>query len=120
MTHSPAYFRFTDGKQQFVIQLVEPSKIEHARRILHGEEQSRVHIQGTVVKDRAVYNPDWSYYLAPESIEFFERATEVCDASIQYVEEHLDEVGGSTLPDSHWCPWDSHLVDEVEPERYRA
>jgi hypothetical protein len=46
MTHAPAYFRFTDtdGKPRFVIQLVEPRKIEHARRILHGEERAYVHV----------------------------------------------------------------------------
>ena len=116
MNNSPAYFRFTDtdGQARFVIQLVEPSKIEHARRILRGEETLRVHIQGTIVKKTAEYNPDWSYHLDPESIDFFELAIEVCDAAIQYVEEHLDEVGGSTLPDSHWCPWSSRLVDELK------
>jgi hypothetical protein len=119
MAHAPAYFRFTDtdGKPRFIIQLVEPRKIEHARRIWRGEERSRVHVQGTIMKEPAIYNPGWSYHLAPESIEFFEHAIEVCDASIQYVEEHLDEVGGSTLPGAHWCPWSSQLVDEVDPEK---
>src|SRR5437764_13012439 len=100
MSHAPAYFRFTDtnGKPQFVIQLVEPRKIEHARRILRGEEQSCVHIQGTIIKEPVVYNPGWRYHLAPESIEFFARAIEVCDASMQYGEQRLDEVGGATLP----------------------
>ena len=85
------------------------------RRILSGEERSRIHVQGTVVKASVHYNPGWSCHLAPESIDFFELATEVCDASMQYVEEHLDEVGGSTLPGAHWCPWSSRLVDEVLP-----
>ena len=69
MTLSSARFRFTDtdGQPRFVIQLVESSKIDHARRILRGEERTRVHVQGTVVKEPAVYNPGWSYHLAPES-----------------------------------------------------
>ncbi len=116
MDSPTAYFRFTDieEKPRFVIKLVEPEKIEHARRILRGEETSRIHVQGTVVKEPAGYNPGWSYHLAPESIDFFEMAVEVCDATIRFVEDNLDEVGGSTLPDSHWCPWTSRLVDEVE------
>lgn len=116
MTSLPAYFRFTDtdGEPRFVIQLFDAAKIAHARRILRGEELSRVHVHGTVVKEPAPYNPGWSFHLDPISIDFFEFAIEVCDASIQYVEEHLDEVGGSTLPGSHWCPWSSRLVDEVE------
>ncbi|NJL17018.1 MAG: hypothetical protein HC938_07310, partial [Nitrospira sp.] len=91
-----AYFRFTDtdGLPRFVIQLVEPAKIDHARRILAGKEKSRIHLNGTIVKAPAAYNPGWRYHLDPRSIDFFEFAVEVCDASIQYVEEHLDEVGG--------------------------
>ena len=114
MADSPAYFRFTDtdGKPRFVIELRDPDKIAHARRILSGEERSRIHVQGTVVKESAPYNPGWSFHLDPGSIDFFEFATEVCDASIQYVEDHLGEVGGSTLPGSHWCPWSSRLVQE--------
>jgi hypothetical protein len=96
-----------------VIQLVELGKIEHARRILSGEERSRVHVQGAIVKEAADYNPGWSFHLSPESIDFFEIAMEVCDAAIAYVEEHLDEIGGSALPGAHWCPWSSRLVDEV-------
>ncbi len=116
----PALFRFTDINEEprFVIQLVELEKVEHARRILRGEETLRVHIQGLIVKEPAAYNPGWSYHLAPKSIDFFEVAIEVCDATIDYVEEHLDEVGGSTLPGSHWCPWTSRLVDEVVPEQH--
>ena len=116
MTSSPAYFRFTDtdGQPRFVIQLCDPDKITHARRILCREERSRIHVRGTVVKQPADYNPGWSYHLDPESIDFFEFAAEVCDASIHYVEEHLDKVGGATLPGSRWCPWSSRLLDEVE------
>jgi hypothetical protein len=117
---SLAYFRFTDtdGKPRFVIELRAPDTIAHARRILSGEERSRIHVQGTVVKASAPYNPGWSFHLDPGSIDFFELAIEVCDASMQYVKEHLDEVGGSTLPGSHWCPWSSRLVDEVRPGTY--
>ena len=117
---SPAYFRFTDtdGTPRFVIALRDPDGIAHARRILSGEERSRTHVQGTVVKAAAPYNPGWSSHLDPGSIDFFEVAIEVCDASMRYVEAHLDEVGGSTMPGSHWCPWSSRLVDEVRPGPY--
>ncbi len=110
-----AYFSLTDagGTERFVIKLAEQAKIDHARRILGGVEESRIHVQGTIIKETAPYNGDWNYYLLPKSIEFFENAIEVCDASIGYVEQHLDEVGGSFLPDSQWCPWSSRLVEEV-------
>ena len=68
---------------------------------------------GIIVKEQAGYNPAWSYHLDSETIQFFELAIEVCDASIRYVEEHLDEVGGSFLPNNQWCPWSSELTREI-------
>ena len=62
----------------------------------------------------APYNPRWSYHLDPASISFFQCAIEVCDASPQYVEEHLSEVGGAFLPGSTWCPWSSRVAEEVD------
>jgi hypothetical protein len=53
---------------------------------------------GIIIKKSVDYKPDWSFHYDPDSISFFSFATEVCDASIEYVEEHLDEVGGSFLP----------------------
>lgn len=119
MSSLTAYFRFSDVDTQsrFVIQLSDPAKIEHARRIVRGEERLRIHVHGKIVKTSAPYNARWSYHLAPASIDFFEIAAEVCDASIQYVEEHLDEVGGSTLPGLYWCPRSSRLIDEIPPDQ---
>ncbi len=86
-----AYFEFEDVNQdRFVIKLVERRKIAHARAILRGEEVEGQSVGGTIVKRTARYNPEWSYHLKPRSIEFFDFAIEVCDASIIYVEEHLD------------------------------
>jgi len=44
---------------------------------------------------------------------FFELQIEVCDSNVTYVEEHLEEIGGSFLPNSVWCPWSSKLMAEV-------
>jgi hypothetical protein len=110
---SEALFRFTDGEADFVFKLVESEKIAHARRILGGQEKTRVHVRGTLVKEAVDYNPKWSFHLQPESIDFFEIAIEVCDASINFVEQNLSEIGNSTLPNYYWCPWSSKLVEEL-------
>jgi hypothetical protein len=99
--------------ETFVIDLIDEGKTAHARRILSGVERNQVHVSGIVVKAPAPYNPHWNFHLSPESIMFFELAVEVCDASIKYVAEHLDEVGGAFLPDSRWCPWGSRVVREL-------
>jgi hypothetical protein len=68
---------------------------------------------GRFRKSTADYNPRFSYHLDPETISFFSYAIEVCDANMQYVDDHLDEAGGAFLPGAYWCPWDSRLVREI-------
>jgi hypothetical protein len=104
----------TDGTMPaFVFELHDPAKIEHARRILAGTETMATRVMGTIVKSKADYNPSWSFHLDPYTVSFWQLAFEVCDATTCYVEEHLAEVGGATLPNNHWCPWSSRLVAEV-------
>jgi hypothetical protein len=113
----PAFFEldYPPRADTFVIKLTDPAKIEHARRILSGEETAAVHVMGKVRRRSARWNEPWSYILRPHTVEFFEVAIEVCDAGIAYVEEHLDEVGGAFLPGKVWCPWGSRLLRELEP-----
>lgn len=110
---APAYFEFTDGTDTFVIQLTDPTRIQQARNVLAGVDTENVSVMGTVVKSPAPYNQQWNYQLDPNSVKFFSMATEVCDASIAYVNDHLNEVGGAFLPNSTWCPWHSKLTREV-------
>ena len=112
-----AYFAFQtnyDNSREFVFQLTDDAKIEHARKILSGGETERTHVHGRILKTQADYNPGWNYHLDPQTIDFFYQAIEVCDASIQYVEDHLDEACGAFLPGCHFCPWTSKLTREVE------
>lgn len=113
-----AYFRFDIppvAKDTFVFKLDDPAKIAEARVILAGKNGGKNHVSGIVEKSPASYNPGWSYHIDPGSITFFQNMTEVCDASIRMVEDHLAEVGGSFLPENRWCPWGSHLLEEVAP-----
>jgi hypothetical protein len=110
-----AYFAFTDSSRvnEFVFELTDPERIALARRILSGEEKERVHVMGRIVKEKVAYNPSWDFFLHPDTIQFFAVAIEVCDASIQYVDDHVDEACGAFLPGCVWCPWSSRLTREV-------
>ncbi|KLL09737.1 MULTISPECIES: hypothetical protein [Protofrankia] len=109
-----AYFAFTEQPgQEFIFELTDPEKIAHARNIISGVEKQRVHVIGRIRKQGKPYNPKYSFHLDPDSISFFDLAIEVCDANMDYVEEHLDEAGGAFLPGGHWCPWDSRVTREV-------
>jgi len=87
-----------------------------ARKILSGQITDSVHVKchGRIKKSRKDYNPNFSYHLDPSTITFFTMAIEVCDASMSYVEDHLDEACGAFLPGCFWCPWSSRLVREIE------
>jgi len=109
-----AHFEFTDVTgSRFVVQLTGPAKIQHARDLLSGATTDRPHVIGRITPRPAPYNATWNYHLRPDTIDFFDVAIEVCDATIPYVEDHLDEAGGAFLPGYVWCPWSSRLVREV-------
>ncbi|MFI7133761.1 calmodulin-binding protein [Nonomuraea sp. NPDC050153] len=109
-----AYFEFTDiTGERFVIQLTDPDKIQHARDLINGTTADRPHVLGRILPRTAYYNPRWSYHLRSETIDFFDYAIEVCDATIPYVEDHLGEAGGAFLPGYVWCPWSSRLEREL-------
>lgn len=111
-----AAFFLMDGPphpETFVVKLKDPEKIDHARRVLAGEETLAVHVMGKVHRRGKPWNAPWNYRLVPRTVQFFELAIEVCDSAIGYVEEHLDEVGGAFLPGRMWCPWGSRLLEEI-------
>ncbi|MGG8408939.1 calmodulin-binding protein [Streptomyces sp. 12297] len=110
---SAAYFEFTDGTDTFVFKLTDAAKIQQARNMLSGVDTENVGVMGTIIKTPAAYNKPWKFQLDPNSVRFFGMAMEVCDASIDYVDDHLAEVGGALLPRSVWCPWQSKLTREV-------
>lgn len=110
-----AFFRIhgPPHPETFVIKLRDPETIDHARRILSGEEGLAPHVMGKVHRRGKPWNAPWNYRLVPRTVQFFEVAIEVCDGGIRYLEEHLDEVGGAFLPGRIWCPWGSQLVEEI-------
>ncbi|WP_344900386.1 calmodulin-binding protein [Actinomadura meridiana] len=109
-----AYFVFTDvTREEAVVKLTDPEKIQHARDLVNGETHERSHLVGRIIKRQANYNPRWSYHYNPDTVDFFDQAIEVCDATIPYVEDHLDEAGGAFLPGLYFCPWSSRLVREI-------
>ncbi|MEW2622788.1 calmodulin-binding protein [Streptomyces sp. NPDC048106] len=111
---TPAYFVMTDiTREEFVVKLTKPEDIEHARELVSGETTDRPHVLTRIVKRTAGYNPRWSFHANPDTTQFFDFAIEVCDASIPYVEDHLDEAGGAFLPGLVWCDWSSRLVREI-------
>ncbi|KAM9983398.1 hypothetical protein ACTFIY_000105 [Dictyostelium cf. discoideum] len=110
-----AYFALkTYQDYDFIFKLTDDKKIQKARDILSGKESSQVHVIGRIKKKNENYNPRYSFSLDPDTVSFFDQAIEVCDATTQYVEDHLDEACGVFLPGCFWCPWASRLSKEVK------
>jgi hypothetical protein len=63
------------------------------------------------VPQKAVYNPNYSYYIDPDSIEFFEAAPDLCNTDPVYVENNLP-IWMETR-DGEWCPWNGYLEAEL-------
>jgi hypothetical protein len=121
----PAYFVMTDVTgEHFVIKLITPGDIRHARDLVEGRTTDRPSVMGLISTRPARYNPEWGYHLRPGTISFFDLATEVCDATIPYVEEHLNQVGTDFLPGNRWCDWSSHLIAQLpaydRPDHHRT
>ncbi|MFJ4471086.1 calmodulin-binding protein [Streptomyces sp. NPDC089424] len=109
-----AYFNLRDiTGSDFVIKLTDPQRISEAREIVANGERKIV--IGRIVKQQAAYNWRWSYHYNPDTVSFADMAIEVCDATIPYVEDHLDEAGGPFLPGLYWCPWTGRLTSEIRP-----
>jgi hypothetical protein len=110
----PAYFKMTDVTGRlFTVEMTNPKDIEHARALLSGKTREMSHVMGRIVKSKAWFNTQWGYHIDSRTVSYFDFATEVCDATIPYVQEHLAEAGGAFLPGLTWCDWSSRLVREV-------
>jgi len=114
----PAFFVFEQTADkgaiyEFTFQLNDQIKIAEARRIIADPTIIKSHVQGKIISTKAVYNPNWSFHLDPDTVSFFEFSTEVCDASAAVIETDLAKVGSSFLPNNHWCAWTSRPVREI-------
>jgi hypothetical protein len=88
------------------MKLDDPAKIAEAR-------SSNLRVTGIIIKERACWNPNYSFHYNPATVDFFELSMEVCDATFSYTEEHLQEAGGAFLPGLRLCPWFSSVVEEI-------
>ncbi|WP_392674271.1 calmodulin-binding protein [Streptomyces sp. LN785] len=107
-----AYFNLRDIQgANFTILLNDAAKIREAREIV-ADGLHKI-VVGRIVKTTASYNPQWDFHLNPDTVTFADMAIEVCDATVRYTNDHLDEAGGPFLPGLYWCPWTGRLTAEV-------
>jgi hypothetical protein len=91
------------GDEQYRIQLVDPADIAIARQLLAGEEAPGIP-NGRIVRggDGGV-NTGYSWHIDPNSLEFADVTTEVCDGLPSYVED-------GSLTGDYFCPWSAMVI----------
>jgi hypothetical protein len=98
----------TAGDEQFRILLTDPQDIRIARRVLEGRVDPIQFPNGLIVRgDDGGVNVGYSWHIDPDSVQFAEFTTEVCDGRPSYVED-------GTHPSDRFCPW-SAVVVAIEP-----
>lgn len=91
------------GVQTYKIELLTPEAIEHVRELMAGTtEEGRIPV-GLIVRDDPGVNAPWSWHIDPETLEFADATTEVCDGLPEYVED-------GTLTSDIYCPWSAEVI----------
>lgn len=102
-TTSPTVATFlVAGDHSYKIELATPELIQHAKDLMAGSEEGRIPI-GLIVRDDQGVNAPWSWHIDPQSLEFADVTTEVCDGLPEYVED-------GTLTSPYYCPWAAEVV----------
>jgi hypothetical protein len=99
-----ATFKVQD--ETFKIELATPELVDHARRLLDGENVSAIPL-GTVVRGDAGPNAPWTWHIDPTTLQFADMTIGVCDGLPSYVEDH-------TVTSEQFCPWSAKVV-AVDP-----
>jgi len=94
-------FRVADS-EQYKIRLTDPTDIEVARKLLDGNEAPPIP-NGVVIRGSSDVNVGYSWYIDPDTVDFADVTTEVCDGLPSDVEKGL-------ITSDRYCPWSAKVV----------
>lgn len=100
-----ATFEVANG-ERFSVELATPELIDHAERLLAGDDIAAIPL-GTVVRDDPSVNKSWTWHLDPNTFEFAHVTIEVCDGIPSDVER-------GAITSDQYCPWSATII-EVGP-----
>lgn len=91
------------GEEDYSIELATDDLVEHAIELMNGGEDGRIPV-GLIVRDGdGGVNAPWTWHIDPDSLEFADFTTEVCDGLPSFVED-------GTLTSDRFCPWLTEVV----------
>jgi len=88
--------------EEYRIRLTDPQDIDIAQKLRAGESAPRIP-NGRVVRGAPDVNVGYSWHIDPESVEFADTATEVCDGRPSDVEKRA-------ITSDRYCPWSAKVV----------
>jgi Domain of unknown function (DUF6438) len=94
-------FRVADS-EQYKIRLTDPADIEVARKLLDGKEAPSIP-NGVVIRGSSDVNLGYSWHIDPDTVEFADVTTEVCDGLPSDVEKSL-------ITSERYCPWSAEVI----------
>jgi hypothetical protein len=103
--HAIATFEVA-GNETFKVELASPQLVDHARRLLAGDDVAAIPI-GTVVRGDPGPNAPWSWHVDPATLQFADMTIGVCDGLPSFVED-------GTVSSDQYCPWSAKIV-AVDP-----
>ena len=90
------------GSEQYKIQITDPNNITIARDLLAGNEDPKIP-NGIVVRGDVGVNEGYSWHIDPDSLEFADMTTEVCDGLPSDVENEI-------ITSEYYCPWAAEVI----------
>jgi hypothetical protein len=94
-------FRVAD-MEQYKMRLTDPTDIEVARKLFSGSEAPRIP-NGVVIRGNSDVNVEYSWHIDPDTVEFADVTTEVCDGLPSDVEKGL-------ITSDRYCPWSAEVI----------
>lgn len=88
--------------EQYRILVVDPDNVAIAQKLLAGQEAPSIP-NGLIVRGDPSVNTGWSWHIDPQSLEFADATTEVCDGKPSFVED-------GTLSGDRFCPWSARVI----------
>jgi hypothetical protein len=89
-------------RETYRIRLTDPADIEIARQLLAGEVDPKIP-NGIVVRGDSDVNIDYTWHIDPDSVEFVDFTTEVCDGLPSDVEQGI-------ITSEYYCPWAAEVI----------
>jgi hypothetical protein len=117
-SQTPAPTNYPDGSvivtfkvlnEKYRILVTNPDNIAIVEALLVGDPAPSIP-NGLVVRGDTSVNKGWSWHIDPDSLEFADVTTEVCDGKPSYVEQDI-------ITSDYFCPWSAQVVAVVPANR---